>query len=80
VRKNDYFVGVPGNPPLGLVVDCPAADFCALVRASRVDCYPACPADWPRSTRSTSSWFVPIMEGRGMWLDFNRCWPPDAPA
>jgi|GEM_PF-2191427 hypothetical protein len=82
MRKNDYFLSVPGDPRLGLVVNCPAAlrgggvhavPPYVRVRASRVDCYPACPADWPRSTRSTSSWFVAIVAGRGMWRDFNRC-------
>jgi hypothetical protein len=83
MRKNDYFVSVPGDPRLGLIVNCPAAlrgggvhavPPYAPLRASRVDRHPACPADWPRSRGSTSSWFVPIVEGRGMWLDFNRCW------
>lgn len=83
MRKNDYFMHVPGDPRLGLIVNCPAAlegggvhglPPHAPVRASRVDCYPGCPADWPRSSGNTSSWFVPIVEGRGMWLDFNPCW------
>jgi hypothetical protein len=81
MRRNDYFLSVPGDPRRGLIVNCPAAlrgggvhalPPYAPLRASRVDCYPACPADWPRSTRSASSRFVAIVEGRGMWLDFDR--------
>lgn len=38
-----------------------------------VDEYPACPAEWMRSSGRTKSYFVPIKEGKGMWLDFNQC-------
>jgi hypothetical protein len=37
------------------------------------DKYPAAPADWPRGDAKSASFFVPVQEGRGMWLDFNPC-------
>jgi len=38
-----------------------------------VDEYPACPQNWMRSEGRTKSFFVPVEEGKGMWLDFNEC-------
>ena len=76
-------MSVPGDPRLGFTVNLPAAlrgeqvhslPPYAPVRASKVDCYPGAPAEWPRSTGNTASYFIPIVEGRGMWLDFNACW------
>lgn len=81
--KNDYFFNVPGDTHLGVQVNFPLAAVgehvhglppYAPVRGSLVDCYPGCPADWPRSTGNLASYFIPIVEGRGMWLDFNACW------
>lgn len=40
-------------------------------KAFLVDEYPACPADWLRSSGRIKSFFVPIVEGAGLWLDFN---------
>lgn len=37
-----------------------------------VDKYPSCPKDWMRSEGKIKSFFVPVIEGRGMWLDFNE--------
>lgn len=37
-----------------------------------VDEYPACPNSWMRSEGKLASYFVPIVEGDGMWLDFNK--------
>lgn len=37
-----------------------------------VDKYPACPKDWLRSKGIVKSFFVPVIEGKGMWLDFNE--------
>jgi len=37
-----------------------------------VDKYPACPKNWMRSEGKTKSFFVPVIEGKGMWLDFNE--------
>jgi hypothetical protein len=80
--KGDFFLTVPGDDRLGLVINLPAAlrggglhqlPPHAPVRGSLVDCFPACPADWPRSSGSMASYFVPIIEGRGLWLNFNRC-------
>jgi len=41
-------------------------------RAYLVDKYPACPKSWDRSTGNMASYFVPIVNGSGMWLDFNE--------
>jgi hypothetical protein len=37
-----------------------------------VDKFPACPTDWMRSEGKLKSYFVPVIEGDGMWLDFNN--------
>ena len=37
-----------------------------------VDKYPACPSDWMRSEGIIKSYFVPVVEGHGMWIDFNE--------
>ena len=37
-----------------------------------VDEFPACPTNWMRSEGKTKSYFVPVNEGDGMWLDFNN--------
>ena len=80
--NNDYFMSVPGDPRLGFIVNLPPAlsgegvntlPPYAPVRASKVDLFPGAPAEWPRSSGNTASYFIPIVEGRGMWLDFNRC-------
>ena len=42
-------------------------------KAFLVDEYPACPSDWLRSTGRVKSYFVPIIEGAGLWLDLNHC-------
>lgn len=42
-------------------------------RAYLVDDYPACPNNWMSSEGSMKSYFVPVEEGSGMWLDFNGC-------
>lgn len=42
-------------------------------RAYLVDEYPACPDSWMRSSGRVKSYFVPIMEDTGLWLDFNAC-------
>lgn len=36
-----------------------------------VDKYPACPKNWMRSEGKTKSYFVPVVEDSGMWLDLN---------
>jgi hypothetical protein len=82
MAKSHLFLSVPGDPRLGLTVNLPAAlaggglfglPPYARVHGHRVDNYPACPEDWPRSTASMASYFIPIREGCGMWLDFNKC-------
>ena len=37
-----------------------------------VDKYPACPENWMRSEGKVKSYFVPVVEGKGMWLDLNE--------
>lgn len=37
-----------------------------------VDEYPSCPENWMRSSGRMSSYFVPVKEGNGIWLDFNK--------
>lgn len=37
-----------------------------------VDEYPACPHDWMLSEGRLASYFVPIQNDKGMWLDFNK--------
>ena len=37
-----------------------------------VDEYPSCPENWMRSSGRMSSYFVPVKEGHGIWLDFNK--------
>ena len=41
-------------------------------RAFLVDEYPACPDNWIRSSGRMKSFFIPVQEGAGMWLDFNE--------
>lgn len=43
-------------------------------RAFLVDEYPACPENWMRSSGRVKSYFVPVKEDCGLWLDFNDCW------
>ncbi len=38
-----------------------------------VDKYPACPENWMRSEGILKSFFIPVEENKGMWLDFNGC-------
>ncbi len=44
------------------------------VPAFLVDEYPACPDSWERSGPGVISYFAAVVEGQGMWLDFNGCW------
>jgi len=45
----------------------------APVDAYKVDEYKGCPSSWMNGSSKSSSYFVPIKEGKGMWLDFNNC-------
>jgi hypothetical protein len=38
-----------------------------------VDQYPACPVSWMRGGAGVGSYFVPLLEGRELWFDFNSC-------
>lgn len=38
-----------------------------------VDDYPAAPEHWMRGSATEGSFFSPVREGRGLWLDFNGC-------
>jgi hypothetical protein len=42
-------------------------------RAFLVDEFPACPTNWLRSNGRTKSYFVPVIDGNALWLDFNKC-------
>ena len=46
------------------------------IGAFLVDKYPGCPDNWMKSEGNLTSYFVPIKEGNGMWLDFNRVETP----
>ncbi|MCK9435099.1 MAG: hypothetical protein M0R32_09850 [Candidatus Cloacimonetes bacterium] len=37
-----------------------------------VDEFPGCPSNWVASRGKSRSYFVPVLEGSGMWLDFNK--------
>lgn len=37
-----------------------------------VDEFPACPTNWMKSEGKLTSYFVPVKENKGMWLDFNK--------
>lgn len=37
-----------------------------------VDEFPACPDSWMHGSATESSYFVPVKEGKGMWLDFSQ--------
>lgn len=39
--------------------------------AFKVDEYPACPASWEHGSAKASSYFVPTVANKGLWLDFN---------
>ena len=41
-------------------------------KAFLVDEYLACHSNWLRSSGRITSYFVPIQEGKGLWLDFNK--------
>lgn len=38
-----------------------------------VDEYSGCPDSWMHGSADSSSYFVPVKEGSGMWFDFNGC-------
>jgi len=71
MRNNGFTVGF--NMPNALSGD---NTFALPPYAKRmpylVDKYPACPKDWLRSEGIVKSFFVPVLEGKGMWLDFNE--------
>lgn len=58
VQNPDGSEGTAGLPPYN-----PRAAFA-------VDEYPACPDSWMHGSGKASSYFVPILPERGMWLDF----------
>jgi len=47
--------------------------MCKPVEAYAVDEYPACPKSWMNGSDIASSYFLPVEEGDGLWLDFNKC-------
>lgn len=42
------------------------------VRPYSVDEFPACPSHWMKSSDKVRSYFVPIADKNGLWLDFNE--------
>src|SRR4051812_26625886 len=44
---------------------------CPVV-AAIVDEYQACPTNWMHGSSRSSSYFVPVEAGRGLWFDFNE--------
>jgi len=42
------------------------------VQPYRVDEYPGCPSNWPKSEGTLSSWFAPVNTGDMLWMDFNN--------
>lgn len=58
IMKADGTEGVASLPP-----SAPRPAFA-------VDEYPACPDNWMHGSATESSYFVPIIEEKGMWLDF----------
>lgn len=71
LMKNDEF-SVGFNMPEALsgekAFDLPPYARC---KPRLVDKYTACPKDWLRSEGIIKSFFVPVVEGKGMWLDLN---------
>jgi len=53
---NEITQGLPPYAPVDLAV---------------VDEYEGAPNDWMRGSAKTGSFFFPVKEGRGLWLDFN---------
>jgi hypothetical protein len=77
-RENKSNLHLPSDPNLGVVINLPDAlkgkgvnglPPYARVTGYEVDKYPRCPATW---TRGPGSYFVPVKDGKGMWLDFNQ--------
>jgi len=46
---------------------------CNPMPAFPVDMYPACPRTWMHGSDMASSYFVPVEEEKGLWIDFNEC-------
>jgi hypothetical protein len=77
MKSNGFFVGL--NTPKALISKKDKEnEFChqlppyAKQKSFLVDEYPACPKSWLRSEGKTTSYFVPVEEGKGLWLDFNK--------
>jgi len=77
MKSNGMFVGL--NTPEALKSE----DFnhglppYARRKSFLVDEYPACPKNWMQSEGTLASYFVPVKEGNGMWLDFNKNYDHD---
>ncbi len=50
----------------------PGLPECAPRPAFAVDEYVNCPESWVRGSADTSSYFVAVNNGQGLWLDFNQ--------
>jgi len=71
MRANNLSVGF--NMPKALEGNCTfnLPPYCKRM-PYLVDKFPSCPKDWMRSEGKIKSYFVPVIEGDGMWLDFNN--------
>ena len=73
MKSNGFYCGL--NTPDALKGD---ATFGLPPYAHRhsylADEYPAVPKNWIPSEGRKTSYFVPVQEGKGMWLDFNKNW------
>ncbi|MFA5312330.1 MAG: hypothetical protein WC375_03295 [Methanomassiliicoccales archaeon] len=71
LKSNDFICGINMPDALnGKQTHC--LPPYARRKAFLVDSYPSCPENWMRSEGRITSYFVPIQEGKGLWLDFNR--------
>lgn len=71
MESNGFFVGLNTPPAVEGEKEHGLPPY-ARRKAFLVDEYPACPENWMRSEGKTTSYFVPVKEGQGMWLDLNK--------
>lgn len=79
MKSNDFYVGL--NTPEALKSQMNGEEEYAHSlppyarrKTFMVDEYPACPSNWLRSEGKMTSYFVPVPENKGLWLDFNKNW------
>jgi len=72
MKSNGMFVGLNTPDALKSKTGNHGLPPYAKRKSFLVDKYPACPSNWMESSGRMSSYFVPVQEGKGMWLDFNK--------